>query len=562
MERAAAGETGSQPDSTPESSGPEQPEIAGDIHYDEKLFEPDGVFGSRGLGTEKGRKIVRARPHVPYEQSEPGYGVVLDPKWWGWQLVERDEQTIKARVDRAPGILMVRHTVALPGVVEGPILPEYRPDWPIFTGEEISWHDHGKDLGRSPITRTKHVASKKVSFEDLEKGGGLFEGLAPYGYGADHFGVEPEGRHCHVDIAKYLFKGQPKIWVPAMPPHKHEDYKTVRGLGEHILKGHMTYSSRAERKQPVVPEGMHRHGKRAPHDHSEYVTAKGLETHRVKSHPTEGFYVELFREMEESRKKDGIPEPIPRRTGSRKVTIPPGAILGGWVGPDDTFSLEVMHPHPDRKRPHRHADYKTAKRLANHVARRHMARWGDKREGTKLVPRPKAPGAARDTTSIAATAASTARRTAPSSGSRVFVSQAYADQAHQSMPSSTMPRRRPPQVGSRARKLVTCVMAKTTTRSKKSSRCVTRCPRSACSSVMWTPSSFRPAAYEFAIRDASERAADAGPNAYRVAIDRTDREERPCRSRGTASRPPRSRANGSPARSTSTQSRRHRPPPA
>jgi hypothetical protein len=212
------------------------------IQYDEKVFEPDGVFGSRGLGTEAGRKIVKARPHVPYEQGGAGYAVVLDPKRWGWQLTEQDTRTIRARIDRAPGILMERHTVALPGVVEGPVLPEYRPDWPIFTGEEISWHDHEKDLANSPITRSKHVASKKVSVEDLEKGGGLFEGLAPYGYGADHFGVEREGRHPHVDVAKYLFKGQPKIWVPAMRPHKHEDYKTLSGLRKHVFSLHMTYS--------------------------------------------------------------------------------------------------------------------------------------------------------------------------------------------------------------------------------------------------------------------------------------------------------------------------------
>ncbi len=40
---------------------------------------------------------------------------------------------------------------------------------------------------------------------------------------------------------------------------------------------------------------------------------------------------------------------------------------------------------------------------------------------------PNAPGAARDTTSIAAIAANMASRTTPSSGSRWFVSQAYAD---------------------------------------------------------------------------------------------------------------------------------------
>jgi len=365
-----------------------------DVQYDEKDFEPDGVFGSRGLGTEEGRKIVKARPYVPYQQGCAGHDVVIDPKWWGWPLTESDKKIIRARVDRAPGILMVRHTVQLPGVVEGPILPEYRPDWPIFTGEEITWHDHAKDLGNSPITRAKHVARKKISVEDLEKGGGLFEGLAQYGYGADHFGVERKGRHPSVDVAKYLFKGQSKIWIPAMPPHEHEDYKTVSGLRKHVLKWHMTYSSRAGRKQPVVPEGMHRHGKRLPHDHSEYRTANGLETHLAKWHPPNGPWAELAKELEAYQKEVGTPDPAPLQPKpvSRKVKIPPGAVLGGWVGPDDLFPLALEHRHPDRKRAHRHADYNTARGLANHVAGKHRARWAEKREGAKLVPLPELSG--------------------------------------------------------------------------------------------------------------------------------------------------------------------------
>ena len=86
---------------------------------------------------------------------------------------------------------------------------------------------------------------------------------------------------------------------------------------------------------------------------------------------------------------------------------------------------------------------------------------------------PKAAGAASDTTSIAAAAASTASRTAPSSGSRVFVSQAYADQAHQSAPSRSRPRSRPPPVALCERKVVTCVKAKTRTRSITSESGVT-----------------------------------------------------------------------------------------
>ena len=56
-------------------------------------------------------------------------------------------------------------------------------------------------------------------------------------------------------------------------------------------------------------------------------------------------------------------------------------------------------------------------------------------------------GVASATMSIAAIAANTASRTAPSSGSRLFVSQAYAAHAHHSAPRSRRPRSRPSQVG-------------------------------------------------------------------------------------------------------------------
>ena len=65
-------------------------------------------------------------------------------------------------------------------------------------------------------------------------------------------------------------------------------------------------------------------------------------------------------------------------------------------------------------------------------------------------------------------------RTAPSSGLIVFVSQAYAAQAHHRTPSRSSPLTRPAQVGSSTTKPVTCVSAKTKIRSKKSSSGVTR----------------------------------------------------------------------------------------
>jgi hypothetical protein len=75
---------------------------------------------------------------------------------------------------------------------------------------------------------------------------------------------------------------------------------------------------------------------------------------------------------------------------------------------------------------------------------------------------------------VAAAAARTANRTAPSSGSTVFVSQAYVPQAHHSAATRSAPRSSPSPVQLAARKPVTWVMAKTKTRSKNSSRGVTR----------------------------------------------------------------------------------------
>ena len=71
-------------------------------------------------------------------------------------------------------------------------------------------------------------------------------------------------------------------------------------------------------------------------------------------------------------------------------------------------------------------------------------------------------------------AANIAIRTAPSSGLIVFVNHAYAAQAHQSTPSTSSPFTSPAQVGSSTTSPVTCVIAKTKMRSKKSSSGVTR----------------------------------------------------------------------------------------
>ena len=87
---------------------------------------------------------------------------------------------------------------------------------------------------------------------------------------------------------------------------------------------------------------------------------------------------------------------------------------------------------------------------------------------------PNAPGTQRATTSNAAIATNITSRTPPSSGSSTLVSQAYPTHAHQRTPRTSRPLASPAQVGSSAISAVHCVIARTKTRSKKSSSGVTR----------------------------------------------------------------------------------------
>src|SRR4029450_3233613 len=87
-----------------------------------------------------------------------------------------------------------------------------------------------------------------------------------------------------------------------------------------------------------------------------------------------------------------------------------------------------------------------------------------------------APGTQSAATSSAAIAAKITMRTAPSSGSTTLVSQAYPTQDHQRTPRTRRPRASPCHVGVAAIKAVHCVIARTKTRSKKSSSGVTRSP--------------------------------------------------------------------------------------
>ena len=82
--------------------------------------------------------------------------------------------------------------------------------------------------------------------------------------------------------------------------------------------------------------------------------------------------------------------------------------------------------------------------------------------------RTNAAGVANATTNMAAAAAKTANRTAPSSGSTVFVSQAYVPTPTPTTARQgrSAPRSSPSPVSLAARKPVTWVMAKTKTRSK------------------------------------------------------------------------------------------------
>ena len=85
-----------------------------------------------------------------------------------------------------------------------------------------------------------------------------------------------------------------------------------------------------------------------------------------------------------------------------------------------------------------------------------------------------APGTASEASSIAIIAPKIASRTAQRRLSTSFVSHAYAAHAHQIDASTSMPRSSPPQDRSWASRAVTCVRAKTKTRSKNSSSGSTR----------------------------------------------------------------------------------------
>ena len=94
---------------------------------------------------------------------------------------------------------------------------------------------------------------------------------------------------------------------------------------------------------------------------------------------------------------------------------------------------------------------------------------------------PNASGTASDVISRAPIAVSRTTRVAPSSEAAEFESQAYETQAHQSAARIASPSTSRGQLGCALMKPVTCVIAKTSTRSKNSSSGVTCC--SGCSAA-------------------------------------------------------------------------------
>src|SRR5919201_5022539 len=94
----------------------------------------------------------------------------------------------------------------------------------------------------------------------------------------------------------------------------------------------------------------------------------------------------------------------------------------------------------------------------------------------------KACGTASETMSSAPIAASSTTRTAPSSDAALLASHTNDSQANHSTARIAMPSKNRVHVASCATKPVTCVIAKTKTRSKNSSSAETSCSTSACSS--------------------------------------------------------------------------------
>jgi hypothetical protein len=201
--------------------------------FTDEDFEPDGLFGSRGI-TPEAVQGDGWQAFFRYEQGDAD--AVLDADPLIGELGGRAVRTVTDRVARAPGIVMRRFPVP-----EGKafILGEMRPEWPIWTGKLPTVHMHNEYTERE---REHHVNRRKMKAAAVRKGctPAEYERIAAKdGFditgGGDHFGRDTDRLHVHVKIAKYLFQENAReTREDPDGPHAHTDYKTAEGLRRHL----------------------------------------------------------------------------------------------------------------------------------------------------------------------------------------------------------------------------------------------------------------------------------------------------------------------------------------
>jgi hypothetical protein len=219
----------------------------------DELFEPDGLFGKRGI-----ERFAAEGVFSTYARGDAVAVIVADPT-----IITRGrgavEQAIK-RAARSSGIMMTRF--AVPGG-KAFITGEMRPDNMIWSGERETYHTHSQ---LKPAERRKHVARSKITGEDVCDGttpaeydkfaerypfaaetqdaDGIYRNRDGLALGADHFGEDTKRQHIRVPIAKYTFGSNPEEEVvDPGTPHRHEDYldRYEGDFAERLIDAHERY---------------------------------------------------------------------------------------------------------------------------------------------------------------------------------------------------------------------------------------------------------------------------------------------------------------------------------
>jgi hypothetical protein len=193
-------------------------------------FEPDGLFGSRGVSEEVARhEGAFARYHL----ADPD-GII--PAWEP-NLTTGQLATARARARRSAGLVMRRFAVP---ESNGQVLAETRPDRKIWSGKIPSGGTHAR---MGVVERSEHVARDKDTGEDVLRGvterelawlRERFGKALEVTGGGDHHGQDTSRPHVHVPLAKYLFPGNQRVEETVSHDHtEHTRTELKRHLYEH-----------------------------------------------------------------------------------------------------------------------------------------------------------------------------------------------------------------------------------------------------------------------------------------------------------------------------------------